>query len=95
MKNKQTDQKLQETLAHVSQSATRLTDDVVSLQSKIVHQENLTERLMIPMFVDVFQMFISHMSNVLDITTYSNVKQNLDRYLSLLQRARDGKHFLS
>ena len=79
---KQTDQKLQ-------------ADDVVSLQSKIVHQENLTERLMIPMFMDQFQMFISHMSNVLDTTTYSNVKQNLDRHLSLLQRARDAKHFLS
>jgi len=89
------DQVLKQNLNHVSQSAKKITEDVVFLRSKIVRQENIIERLMIPMFTELFQMFILHMSTVLDDKIYSNVKHSLDRYLTQMQRVREGKHFLS
>ena len=90
----QPDQVLQQNLSQVSDITKKNSDDVVMLKSKIVRQENITERLLIPMFTDLFQMFISHMASVLDETIFSNMKHALDRYLSQLQRAREGKHFL-
>lgn len=80
---------------NISQAAKKCSDDVDILKSKSVRQEKITESLLIPMFINLFQMFISHMSSVLDNTLYSNVKCNLGRYLTQLQNVQEGKHFLS
>ena len=91
----QSDQILKQNLNYVSQTSKNITDDVLILRSKIDRQENIIDRLMIPMFTELFQLFISQMSSVLDNTIYSTVKQNMDRYLTQMQKVRTGKHFLS
>jgi hypothetical protein len=90
----QNDEILIQNLNRVTQTTKSITEDVIFLRSKFVRHENIIERLMIPMFIELFQLFITQMSNVIDDTNYSNVKHKLDRYLKQMQQVRDGKHFL-
>ena len=91
----QNDQVLQQNLNSVSQTTKAINDDVTSLRSKVVRQVNVIERLMIPMFTDIFQMFLSQISNVIDGLTYSKIKQKLDRYLMQMQNVCNDQTFLS
>ena len=93
-KNK-SDQVLKQNLNLVSQTAKSTDENVTSLTTKVVRQVNIIERLMIPMFTDIFQMFISEMSNVIDDSTYSKIKQKLDRYLMQMQNVRNDQTFAS
>ncbi|CAF3961071.1 unnamed protein product [Rotaria sp. Silwood1] len=88
----QSDQTLKLNLNSLSQTTNDLKHDVIYYRSKIDRQEKIISKLMVPMFTDLFQVFISQMSDVLDVTIYTNLKQKLEHYLIQMQKAREGEN---